>query len=151
MTPRLGGVVVLAAVLLGATITPAEAAITATSQRAVALQVQYPNGSVRVWCVPYRTGMTGADVLARADPTYGTGPYAGFVLQIGGRGSVPPTTSRYWAYWRSATGKATDYTYSSAGVTSTHPPLRSVETWVWTTSASTPVPRTSFARLCPGA
>ena len=152
-------VAVTAVTLLGATVTSAAAATsgtttsttTAAAQRAVALQVQFPNGAVSTWCVPYRVGMTGADVLAKAKPTYGSGPYAGFVVQIGGKGTVPPTASRYWAYWRSTTGRAADYTYSSSGVTSTTPLVRSVETWVWTTGDTTTFPRRSFAQLCPAA
>lgn len=145
MRVRLLGVVLGVVALLGATVTPATAA---TLRRAVALQVQFPSGTVRTWCVPYVAGMSGAEVLARATPTYGSGPYAGFVLQINGSGKVPPTSSRYWAYWRSPAGTASGYAYSSAGVTATRPPLHSVETWVWTTGASTPVPRKSFAELC---
>ena len=96
--------------------------------------------------------MTGADVLAVATPTYGTGPYAGFVLKISNKGTVPPTTTNYWAYWRSPLGKASGYAYSSAGVTSTKPAARSVEAWVWNSgSTMTLPPKKTFASLCPGA
>lgn len=131
---------------------PVSGAATTTAAAApVALLVQYPDRTIRTWCVPYRSGITGADVLAVANPTYGTGPYAGFVLKISGKGVVPPTSSRYWAYWRSTTGRPTDYAYSAQGVTSTRPPARSVEAWVWTTGTSTTFPKRGYGAICPAA
>jgi hypothetical protein len=120
-----------------------------TTTNAVALQVQYPDSTTRTWCVPYRAGMTGADVLSVATPTYGKGPYAGFVLKITGQGTTPPTDTTYWAYWRSATGTAAAYAYATTGVGSAQPAAGSVEAWIWNTSATTTPRKASYTTLCP--
>lgn len=140
---RLGAALTL---LLGATVVAAAPATAAPRQ--VALLVQYPGGSVRTWCVPFRSGLTGADVLAPARPTYGAGPYAGFVLKITGRGTVPPTADAYWAYWRSPTGRRADYAYSTGGATTTRPSRGGVEAWVWTTGGTTTFPHRTFTQIC---
>ena len=149
MTGRRTGVAAaVAAAALTVAVVPAAHAAAAAAPKTVALQVQYPDATRTTWCVPYRAGMTGADVLAVANPTYGTGPYAGFVLKIGGQGTAP-TSSRYWAYWESPNGKKAAYAYSASGVTSTHPRAGSVEAWVWNTSSTTTPRKASYASLCP--
>lgn len=150
MIRRLLAAAGVAASLFSATVAAAPVAVAAPGDpNQVALVVDYPDGSTRSFCVTYRSGMSGADVLTVAGPSYGTGPYAGFVLKIGGQGTVPPTTAKYWAYWR-GTGSGS-YTYSSAGVTSTKPAAGTVEAWHWNSSSSAESPSGgTYASLCPG-
>lgn len=102
-------------------------------------------------CVPWHSGMTGADVLgANFAVTYGQAPpYAGFVLKINGVGTVPPTLTEYWAYFHNSGG---GWVYSGSGAASYHPQPGTVEGWAWDPGQS-PAPQppaTSYASICGG-
>lgn len=101
------------------------------------------------YCVPYRSGMTGADVLnAHFDVVYGQAPpYVGFVFTIDGVGNTRPDNTHYWAYYHGGGGS---WTYSGSGAATYRPRPGTVEGWAYDdggSSAPQP-PATTYAALC---
>ncbi|MEP6697930.1 MAG: hypothetical protein ABJA34_13790 [Pseudonocardiales bacterium] len=102
-------------------------------------------------CVPWHSGMTGADVLnANFDVLYGSPPsYAGFVLKINDKGTTHPDLTHYWAYFHNAGG---GWAYSGSGATGFHPQPGTVEGWAYDDGQNQPPnpPGTSYAAICGG-
>jgi hypothetical protein len=106
-------------------------------------------------CVPWHSGMTGADVLtARFSVQWGqptpSGNYAGMVVQINGVPTNPNPHTAYWAYFRNS---GSGWQYSGAGALSTHPQPGTVEGWRLDSAATSahPAPAAaSYASICAG-
>jgi len=132
------------AATIGAASQPAQATTTPTHVAIVVAGV----GSA---CVPWHSGMTGADVLsANFTVTYGQPPsYAGFVLMINGIGTAQPDTTHYWAYFHDTGG---GWVYSGSGAASFDPQPGSVEGWAYD-NGQNPAPSpasSSYAAICAG-
>lgn len=137
----------LAAAPAAATPTPATpSAVAPSPARHVAVVV----AGARSACVPWRAGMTGADVLSAAGFDVGYGqraPYVGFVLRIDGKGTDQPDDEHYWSYWREDDG---GWVYSSTGAPWTKSAPGTVEGWSYVDGQAhaAPPPATGFASVC---
>lgn len=102
-------------------------------------------------CVPWHSGMTGADVLSsNFSVLYGNPPsYAGFVLKINDQGTTHPDLTHYWAYFHNSGG---GWAYSGSGATGFHPQPGTVEGWAYDNGQNPPPnpPGTSYAAICGG-
>ena len=132
------------AATIGAASQPAQATTTPTHVAIVVAGV----GSA---CVPWHSGMTGADVLsANFTVTYGQPPsYAGFVLMINGIGTDRPDNTHYWAYFHDTGG---GWVYSGSGAASFDPQPGTVEGWAYD-NGQNPAPSpasSSYAAICAG-
>lgn len=145
---RRAGIVAAAVVAVGVlTGAPAAPAASAAAPAHVAIVV----AGVGSACVPWHSGMTGADVLDAAyTVTYGQQtPYIGFVLTINGIGTTRPSNNTYWAYYHD-TGSG--WSYSTSGAFGYHPAAGTVEGWAYDNGqnpAPTP-PAASYAAICAG-
>lgn len=115
----------------------------------VGVVVRFASGDVVAGCTS--SGGSGIDVLARLHRvTLGSGPYAGFVLEVDNRGTTHPDDTHYWSYWHSA-GQG-GWTYSGSGAGGYPPKAGSVEGWSYV-DGSNDAPRPpsySYAALCGG-
>jgi hypothetical protein len=106
-------------------------------------------------CVPWHSGMTGADVLtARFHVQWGqqtpAGNYAGMVVQVNGVPANPNPHTAYWAYFHNS---GSGWQYSGTGALSSHPQPGTVEGWRLdsATTSSHPTPAAaSYASICAG-
>lgn len=136
---------------LGALGAPAAAQARPPSPTHVAVVV---NG-VGTACVPWHSGMTGAEVLtARFDVQWGqptpSGNFAGMVVQINGVPTNPNPHTAYWAYFHNS---GSGWQYSGSGALSAHPKPGTVDGWRLdsaTTSAHPEPAAASYASICAG-
>jgi hypothetical protein len=158
MTRRLsrpGVVAALAAATLGALGALGALSAPAQAQPPTPTHVAVVVDGVGTACVPWHSGMTGADVLtARFDVQWGqptpSGNYAGMVVQINGVPTDPNPHTAYWAYFRNS---GSGWQYSGSGALSTHPQPGTVEGWRLdsaATSAHAAPPAGSYASICAG-
>jgi hypothetical protein len=106
-------------------------------------------------CVPWHSGMTGADVLtARFQVQWGqqtpAGNFAGMVVQVNGVPANPNPHTAYWAYFRNS---GSGWQYSGSGALSTRPQPGTVEGWRLdsaTTSAHPAPAAATYASICAG-
>jgi len=152
MNARLRGSVIAAVLAAAAVLLPC---LPATAQQPAPTHVAVVVDGVGTACVPWHSGMTGADVLtARFTVQWGqqtpAGNYAGMVVQINGDPAAPNPHTAYWAYFHD-TGSG--WQYSGTGALSSHPQPGTVEGWRLdsaTTSAHPEPAAASYASICAG-
>ncbi len=140
----------MAAAPLGLATTAAHASTTTPTHVAIVVD------GVGTACVPWHSGMTGADVLgARFDVAYGQptprGNFAGMVVQIDGVPANPNPNTAYWAYFHES---RSGWVYSNTGALSYRPEPGTVDGWRLDSAAhqnSHPAPAAaSYAAICAG-
>jgi len=145
---------------------PCASVLAAASTNHAGLVVQFADGSMRQFCIPFtESSVTGLDLLVRSGlplryQDYGGGSVA--VCMIGGVGcdypskpcfcqcSNPNKSCRFWGYyvWNRSTG-AWSYSSNGAGTREVH--NGDMDGWRWGEHRSpNPPPASTFAAVCSG-
>ncbi|HEU5008287.1 MAG TPA: hypothetical protein VFT67_15020 [Jatrophihabitantaceae bacterium] len=152
MNARLRGSVIAAVLAAAAVLLPC---LPAAAQQPTPTHVAIVVDGVGTACVPWHSGMTGADVLtARFHVQWGqqtpAGNYAGMVVQINGDPTAPNPHTAYWAYFHN---NGSGWQYSGTGALSSHPQPGTVEGWRLDSAATSSHPQpaaASYASVCAG-
>jgi hypothetical protein len=152
MNARVRGGITAAVLAAAAVLLPC---LPATAQQPKPTHVAVVVDGIGTACVPWHSGMTGADVLTArfrvqwGQPTPG-GNYAGMVVQINGDPAQPNPHTAYWAYFHNS---GSGWQYSGSGALSSHPQPGTVEGWRLDSAASSAHPQpaaASYASICAG-
>ena len=127
----------LVSMALIAIVAPGAVAVGAQRPNQAGLVVDFGNGSVQTYCIPFaEDSISGIDLLLEAGLAVETGFNGGTVCKVNDIGcpssdcwcQCPGSPCTYWIYWRLNEG---NWEYSQEGVTLTRLGNGDVDGWVW--------------------
>lgn len=125
---------------------PTVAASAAPAAKCVGLVVDSGQGSTKTGCVPYQSGITGADLLKKTGHKVGY-ESNGLLCQIDGYPKECKTdNTHYWSYYIRPAGK-TSWTYANKGPTTQKAQAGEIEAFVYQNGKSRKPGAISYATL----